>query len=89
MTLRLKKDFTFIPEINIHTSDLSKIPRYISRLNLVKNDNLQDFPTPISQIRQPGADMECLGRLEDMVKSEIEFLDQVIDFLQHRLNSTT
>jgi len=85
MTVRLKNDFTFIPEIDIHTSDLSKIPKYIKRLNQVRNDNLRDYPTPISQIRQSDGDMENLEKLENLCKSEIEFLDEVIDFLQQRL----
>jgi len=92
MTVRLKNDFTFIPEIDIHTPDLSKIPKYIKRLNQVKEDNLQDYPTPISQVRQykdQNGDMEDLAHLEDLCKSEIEFLDEVIDFLEQRLSSST
>ena len=88
MTMRLKSDFTFIPEIDIHTPDLSKIPKYIKRLNQVKNENLQDLPTPIYQIRQSNADIERLANHEELAISEIEFLDKVIDFLQERLNST-
>jgi len=87
MTIRLKSDFTFIPEIDIHTPDLSKIPKYIKRLNQVKNDNLQDLPTPIYQIRQSNADIEQLESLEELAISEIEFLNTVIDFLQKRLDS--
>lgn len=87
MSQRLKNDFILIPEIDIHTSDMSKIPEYIERLEGIKQSNLDDSDT-LYKLRSSG-DEQAMYDYDREWMSEMKFLDEVIQFLKTRLSRTS
>jgi hypothetical protein len=88
MSQRLKNDFILVPEIDIHTSDMSKIPDYIKRLEGLRQSWFDDDNTISRRLNMNGNQQEILD-YEYMFRSEVSFLDNVINFLEKRLNRTS
>jgi len=86
MSQRLKNDFILIPEIDIYTSDMSKIPKYIERLESIKESNLDDFDI-LYKLKSSGDEL-AMYDYEREWSSEMDFLNEVIHFLKTRLSGT-
>lgn len=87
MSQRLKNNFILIPEIDIHTSDMSKIPEYIERLEGIKQSNLDDSDT-LYKLKSSGDEL-AMHDYDREWMSEMNFLDDVIHFLKKRLSRTS